>query len=277
MAYNLGAVVTKSVTVKDSDGNLANAGSMVVTLTLPDGTTTTPAVTNPSTGVYVFTYTPTQIGIHGVRWLATGANAGATPPDVFEVTDPASFPIVSLDDLKEHLNISASDTTDDAELSRTLLVATEMAERHCNRALRRKTVTDTFDGDTDALLLRNAPVLSVTSVVENGTTLSATDYTLDASAGILYRGSSTACFEWLDGRQVVTVTYVAGYTNPPQIAQQAVLELTRHLWQTQRGNVALPTLGGVDDYTYAANSGQAWSLPNRVRELLAPLVMPGIA
>lgn len=274
MAYDLGDVVTVSVNVKDSAGAAANAGAMVLTITAPDGTTSTPSPTNTPTGVYTATYTPDQVGRHLVRWVATGANAGAYT-DVFDVLDPALMPLVSLADVKAHLNIAT--TADDEELRRTLAVATEMAERHCNRALRRKTVVESYDGDTCALLLRQAPVLSVTTVVENGTTLTATDYTLDAAAGILYRGSATASFEWIDGRQVVTVTYVAGYTDPPQSAQQAVLELARHLWQTQRGNVALPTLGGVDDYAYAANSGQAWSLPNRVRELLAPLVMPGIA
>lgn len=272
MAYDLGDVVTLSVNVKDSTGTLANAGAMTLTVTLPDGTTTAPSVTNSPTGVYTATYTPTQVGRHGVRWVATGANAGAYT-DVFDVLDSALMPIVSLADTKAHLNITT--TTDDEELRRTLAVATEMAERYCNRALRRKTVSETYNGDACALLLRTVPVLSITTVVENGVTLTASDYTLDANAGILLRGSTLADFEWADGRQNVVVTYVAGYTDPPQVAQQAVLELVRHLWQTQRGSVALPTLGGPDDYN--GPTGFGWSIPNRVRELLAPLVMPGIA
>lgn len=272
MAYDLGDVVTVSVNVKDAAGAAANAGAMVLTIIAPDGTTSTPSPTNSPTGTYTAAYTPTLVGRHLVRWVATGANAGAYT-DVFDVLDPALMPIVSLTDLKSHLNITT--TGDDEELRRTLAVATEMAERHCNRALRRKTVSESYNGGNSVLLLRQSPVLSITTVVENGTTLSASDYTVDPSSALLYRGTSTAGWSWIDGRQVVTVTYVAGYTDPPQAAQQAVLELARHLWQTQRGQVALPTLGGVDDYP--TQNGAAWSLPNRVRELLAPLVMPGIA
>ena len=272
MAYDLGDVVTVSVNVKDSTGTLAAAGAVTLTVTLPDGTTTAPSVTNSSTGVYTATYTPTQVGRHGVRWVATGANAGAYT-DVFDVLDSALMPIVSLADAKAHLNITT--TTDDEELRRFLAVATEMAERYCNRALRRKTISETHDGDTEALLLRSRPVLSITTVTENGVALAATDYTLDATAGLLLRGSTTAELEWCDGRQNITVAYVSGYTDPPQVAQQAVLELTRHLWQTQRGNVALPTLGGADDYN--GPTGFGWSIPNRVRELLDPLRSPAIA
>lgn len=272
MAYDLGDVVTVSVNVKDSTGAAANAGSMALTITLPDGSTQSPSITNAPTGTYTATYSTSQVGRHLVRWVATGTNAGAYT-DVFDVLDPALMPIVSLADVKAHLNITT--TTDDEEIRRTLAVATEMAERHCNRPLRRKTVVETYTtDDTEAIVLRSVPVVSVTTVVENGVTLSASDYVLDPVAGLLYRGTTLAEYEWVETRQGVTVTYVAGYLDPPQVAQQAVLELTRHLWQTQRGNVALPTLGGVDDYP---QTGAAWSLPNRVRELLAPLTMPGFA
>lgn len=272
MAYDLGDVVTISVNVKDSTGTLANAGAITLTITLPDGTTTTPSTANSSTGVYTATYTPTQVGRHGVRWVATGANAGAYT-DVFDVLDPALLPIVSLADTKAHLNITTS--TDDEELRRTIAVASEAAESYCNRVFRRQTVTEYHDGGKQAVLLRQAPVLSITTVVENGTTLTSTDYTADLNAGLVYRGSAAAPWQWYYGIQVVVITYVAGYTDPPQAAQQAVLELTRHLWQTQRGNVALPSLGGADD---PIGWGQtAFSMPNRVRELLDPLCAPGIA
>ena len=50
MAYDLGDVATLAVQIKDSTGTLANAGALAATITLPDGTTTTPTVSNPSTG-----------------------------------------------------------------------------------------------------------------------------------------------------------------------------------------------------------------------------------
>jgi hypothetical protein len=44
---------------------------------LPDGTTATPSVTITGTGVYRVDYTPTVAGLHTLRWLATGTNAGS--------------------------------------------------------------------------------------------------------------------------------------------------------------------------------------------------------
>ena len=73
MAYDLGDVATLAVQIKDSTGTLANAGALAATITLPDGTTTTPTVSNPSTGNYQISYITTQLGRHGIRWVATGA------------------------------------------------------------------------------------------------------------------------------------------------------------------------------------------------------------
>ena len=110
---------------------------------------------------------------------------------MFDVLDPALLPVVSLADAKRHLNISA--TTDDEEVRKVLAIATDLAERYTGRALRRKTVVETHDGGTaTALLLRQPPALSVSSVVESGTTLASTGYTLNAPAGLLYRGSTTS-------------------------------------------------------------------------------------
>ncbi len=77
--YDLGDVASLAVAITDSAGAAANAGAVVLTVTLPDGTTVTPTVTNAATGSYTASYTPTLPGRHGVRWVATGANASATP------------------------------------------------------------------------------------------------------------------------------------------------------------------------------------------------------
>lgn len=272
MAYDLGDVATLAITVKNSSGVAENAGAVVATITKPDGTSSTPSVTNSGAGAYSITYTTADVGRHGVRWVATGANAGAYT-DVFDVLDPAELPVVSLADLKAHLNITT--TTDDEELRFTLAVATEAAERYCNRPLRRKTVVETHDGFEDVLSLWQAPAISVTTVVENGVTLTATDYVLNASAGLLYRGTSLSDMDWYGGTQGVVVTYVAGYTSPPLVAQQAVKELARHLWDSQRGAVGLPSVGGSEDPIGWGMT--SFSIPYRVRELLDPLRFPAIA
>lgn len=270
MAYDLGDVATLAVQIKDSTGTLANAGALAATITLPDGTTTTPTVSNPSTGNYQISYVTTQLGRHGIRWVATGANAGAFT-DVFEVSDPAFWPIVSLADMKTHLNITS--TTDDEELRFMISVATNIAENYCNRALTRQTVVETRDGGGTSIILFQPPVLSISSIVENTTTLAASDYTTDLASGIVYRGSQIARLPFFPGRQNITVTYVAGYTNPPPMAQHTVKEIVRWLWQTSQQGPR-PGFGqsGQEITSFGSDALPTWLL-----RPLDTLKLPGIS
>ena len=60
-----------AVDVRDSAGALTTAGSVTLTIPLPDGTTATPTVTNPPTvtGEYRYTYVPVQVGQHAWRFV----------------------------------------------------------------------------------------------------------------------------------------------------------------------------------------------------------------
>lgn len=259
------------ITVRDSLEALASGGTVVCTITAPDGTTSTPSVTNGSTGIYTATPVTTTAGRYGVRWTVTAPAANAVT-DVYDVADAALLPLVSLADLKAHLKDVSTSTANDDSYRATLAQATELAERYCNRALRRKTVVETHDGGGCAVILREPPVISVTTVVENGTTLTASDYTLNATAGLLYRGSSTSSMDWYAGRQSVVVTYVAGYTNPPLVAQRAVLDIARWMWQrTAQG--PRPGFGQSADM---ADFGTD-ALPSWLFRPLDSLRMPGIA
>ena len=267
MSFDYGDPVALSVQVRDSTGTLANATTVTCTVTLPDGTTSSPSVTNASTGVYTISYAPTAAGRHVVRWTATGTNA-AEFDDVFVVKSRSHTALLSLADFKSHLNITS--TTNDEELRRCLLSASDLAERVTGRIFRLTTFTEAHDGGTSAISLRRLPVVSLTTVTESGSTITSTGYTLDASAGVLYRGSSTAPMEWAAGQRNVSVTYVAGEGDPPQTAYDLVLELGRHMWRTQRGGAA-STLGG-DDYI----PGAAYALTYRARELADALRVPAL-
>jgi hypothetical protein len=104
-------------------------------------------------------------------------------------------------------------------------VATDAVERDLGFVLVRRTITDTFDG-TGArdLQLRRVPpnvsdggYLTITSVVENGITLSAGDYIVRRTDWTLRRGAGIGLYRlgWYWGTENITVTYVAGCTNPP--------------------------------------------------------------
>lgn len=249
-----------SVNIYDTAGALANAGSVTLTITLPDGTTTGPTVTSPSTGVYVASYVPTQTGRHVARWVATGANASAYTA-VYNVVE-APETIVGLDEAKAFLNKAS--TADDEQIRFFLEVVSDVCERFTRKVWRRQTFTETHSTcDSDYLYLRNTPVISVTSVVVNGTAV--TDYVVDKRAGLLRRGTTLLEMDWEDAWQGTVVTYVAGPADGvvPANIRQGCLLLLRHMWDTQRGGSGGPRQNGaVDEYDPALG----FYIPNRVRQ-----------
>ena len=93
--YDLGDVVALGITITDANGNPANATAVTATITAPDGTSSTPTLSNTSAGLYDLSYTPTQVGRYTVKWVAIGVNASAYA-DEFSVRDINEMGIVSL-------------------------------------------------------------------------------------------------------------------------------------------------------------------------------------
>ena len=277
-SYDLGDIVPLGITIKDAAGALANATAVVCTVTLPDGTSATPTVVNSSTGLYDADYTPTRAGRHLVRWVATGTNASAFT-DEFTVRDLTHLPVVSYSDALAHLNIPAAYASEE-ELRRFIDVAQDLAENYVGCVLGRQTFTnEVYQGSNDHIRLRNPRALSITSVYENGVLLTSSDYQLDPTGQRLYRTTSIALGYgavgvWAPGIDAVKVSYVAGFEVTPPAAQQGVLEILRHLWQTQRGAANVITRSQSGDDFYPAST---YSLPRRAMELLDPLSLPGLA
>ena len=280
MTYDLGDVVPLGITITDSTGANANASAVTCTIYLPDGTTTSGSVTNPSTGLYNCDFSPSQVGRHAVKWVATGTNASAYSDD-FLVRDFTELGIVSLNDAKIHLNIPTSDTSQDEELRSFIDSASDLAESYVGQVLGRRTFTsELYDGGQEFIRIRNPKAISITSVTENGETVSSSNYVLDYTGQRLYRIGSGTLYAtnsygyWTAGMNNVSITYVAGYVSPPMAAKQGVLEILRHLWQTQRGaiNVMSRTQSGDELY-----STPTYSLPRRAMELLDPTSFPGMA
>ena len=257
--YDLGDVATLGVAVTDSAGAAADATAVAATITLPDGTTSTPTVAHTGTGAYSISYTPTQAGQHLIRWLATGVNASAYT-DTFTVRDTTRLPVVSLTDAKAYLNITA--TISDEELRRFLDVITDAGEQYTGRVFGRRTITETLSGRVPTLALSYCPILSITSVVESGVTLTTDDYALSSAAGgVLARTSGTQLRNWTVGTNNITVVYVAGYATQPPTDVAGAWAMLDHLWSTQRGTIR--GMGGGDEWNPAAS----FSIPRRVQEL----------
>ena len=280
MTYDLGDVVPLGITITDATGANANASAVTCTITLPDGTSSTGSVTNPATGQYNCDFQPSQVGRHSVRWVATGTNASAFTDD-FTVRDYANIGLVSLNDVKTHLNIPLTDTTSDEELRSFMDAATDLIENYLGIIIGKRTFTsELYDGGNEFIRIMNPKVVSITSIYENGNLLNSNQYFVDPTGQRLYRLGSGTLYAtnsygyWTAGVNNVSVTYVAGFANPPAAVRQGTLETIRHLWQTQRGamNVMGRVLNGDEMY-----QTPTYSLPRRAMELLDPASLPGMA
>jgi uncharacterized phiE125 gp8 family phage protein len=261
----VGEVLLLTFYTFDADGVMPeNATAVTCTITRPDGTTTAPTPSNTSAGVYEATFTPAQVGHHGVYWQATGTNATAKE-DAFNVQSSTVFPPVSMSDVKAHLNITTQDN--DGELTAFLAAATSAIEQRVG-PMTRRTITETHDGGGQ-VMLRTYPVISLTTVVDNDITLTSDQYR--ERDGVVTRKSGTSATNFTTGLDGVSITYLAGRTIIPEDLRQAVLEQVRHMWETQRGQQR--GRRGGDDYT----PGAAYNLTLRVKELIAPYELPGIA
>ena len=261
VTYDLGDTVTLGVEIFNAAGNLANAGAVSLSLILPDGTTTTPLVTNPATGKYSASVTATQVGVYVERWTATGANAVAFR-NTFTVRDDTMIPVVSLEDAKSFLSINSTDS--DEELRTFLDVACERIEIEAGLVLGRRTVVREFVRPTGAITFPWVPILSVTSVVDDGDTLPASDYLVFKQSGVIEPTGA-----WQGNLTVTAVCGFGGLRTLPSPLQHAVRGILAHLWQTQRGTLRMGI--GVDEWSPV----MSFTLSRRVAEMVTPYKLPG--
>lgn len=264
--YDVGDVVPLGVSVTDADRVPANGGSVVLTVGLPDGTTATPVVANPSTGEYTVDYPTTMEGRHTVDWSVTGANATAYA-DVFnvrEITDQ----LISLREARRQLRLPVDATEHDDDLRQFIAAAGIAVEDHAGTKLVRRTITgERHRRVTGALVLGRTPLVSLTSVasIDGTTTWQVDDLDVDTETGIVEAVSGPS----LRGR--LTVTYVTGRRVIPANYLLATRIITEHLWQTMRpfaGVASLPP-GAFEDSLDARSGGLVgFAIPNRALELI---------
>jgi len=278
-SYDLGDKVYLTWNTVDSSGNAVNPGTVTLNITQPDGTTSSVSTATSTTGTYTASFLPTLAGRHILAWAATGSYPQAFS-DIFEVRDINDIGIVGYDEVLEFLNIPAASANEN-EVRRFIDASTDLAETYVGQVLGRRTFTnELYDGGTEFIRIRNPKAISITSVYENGALVSSANYVLDYTGQRLYRIGSGTLYAtnsygyWTQGMNNVQITYVAGYVNPPMSAKQGVLEIIRHLWQTQRGAINVMSRTNSGDELY---STPTYSLPRRAMELLDPTSFPGLA
>lgn len=278
-SYDLGDKVYLTWNTVDSSGAAVNPGTVTLSITLPDATNVSVTTATAVTGTYTASYLPTQVGRHIIAWAATGSYPQAFS-DIFEVRDINDIGICGYDEVLEYLNIPSASANEN-EVRRYIDAATDLAETYVGQVLGRRTFTnELYDGGTEFIRIRNPKAISITSVYENDALVSSSNYVLDYTGQRLYRIGSGTLYAtnsygyWTQGMNNVKITYVAGYVNPPMAAKQGVLEIIRHLWQTQRGAINVMGRNQTGDELYA---GSTYSLPRRAMELLDPVSLPGLA
>lgn len=268
--FDLGDPVPLSVSVFDASGNPANATSVALTITRPDGTTTTATVTNPQAGVYEATYTPVDIGRHLVRWVATGLNASAFT-DVFDVRPAASVALFSLSDARAILKLSS--TTNDEELRTFVDATTYVVEERVGPIIPRS-VTETLRLRGRRFALSHPPIVSLDNiqpVLIGAWPESVDDLVFDPITGLVERTDRGGF-----SNDYYTVTYTAGLNGlvPPHFALAARIIL-KDLWAVERGSgTTRPGSGGNDVVTML----DGYIIPTRAAQLLeGSQVVDGIA
>jgi hypothetical protein len=266
-----------STTVRDATG-LVNATTLtlLVKIAQADGTwLTTGTYASPtldSTGNYHQDIPVTDLAAAGhyqYTWTATGTGAGVSFGD-FDVFDPFETAVVGLPDAKDALNIPQSTTMYDSEIQGYVATIQGCLERMTGGPLTNRAVTERTEMQAyqTVIPVRQRPLVSVTSITgaSGGVIDISAGLDLDVNAGLIRRQLGLPFygpfFSWLPQ---VTVTYIAGWgTSVPAAFNTAARIILQHLWESQRGPLAMPMAGEPAVMV----PGFGFAIPNRAAELL---------
>jgi hypothetical protein len=180
--------------------------------------------------------------------------------------------LVTLDDAKKQLNITASDTSGDVELQGFVDAATAAVETQLGQVVDRRTVTEEIAaaGRVTSFLLSSVPVISLTSLVSlDGT------QTWSVDPSVAHVDSASGRVTLLSGPPFIgpgIAIYQAGMTAVRANIRLAALIIIQHLWETQRGTMGVQLGGDSDNYV----AGRGFAVPRRAIELLGT-PLPGVA
>lgn len=197
------------------------------------------------------------------------------------VTTPAADPrLLSAEEMRLAVGLAMGDASkDDALLVLNNRVSALIA-RACRVAdgggsvltLREETLTETvrLTERSDGLILSRRPVSSITSVVEDGTSLVGTDYEVDPRSGLICRLRDDRGIAWSCRRSVIV--YVAGWAAVPDDLKMAASLLAKdfHSVGARDSNLKRIKVDGVDEREYWVSPTSDPLISNEVAALLAP-------
>jgi hypothetical protein len=262
--------------VLDASSVLTHAASVTLTVTLPDGTTATPTITDSVTGQYRLAYQTTIPGRYTAHAVTT--SPVTSWDDEFDAA-PTPWPaMVSLADAKGQLNMDVTDHRFDDELRDFIASATGAAEQYKHEVIVRRAVTDTLDLSSQGgygygygygrlqqrFWLRSVPVISLTSVVawDGSVTWDVTQM----------RAAPSGLVRVMAGPRITglaDIAHIAGYQVIPAHYKRGALVILQHLWETQRGPGTAAS-GVIGSEEHWRQPGEFFSVPDKAKELFGP-------
>lgn len=293
--YDLGAAVPPGdlqFNLKDDSGApvAASPSPPVLTITLPDGTTVTPAVSTTVTGIYVPSahFVPSQAGHHLWSWSVAGDHPGAYV-DSFEVRPAPDPTIISLAEAREILKMG-SDTSRDQDIRGYSQAVTEWVEYAAGPVVTRQ-VTETVRSQGRVMILGRPPVrtdlgtaLDPSGRRDGSTTNGLVSITPLLSYGFVYDISQLLVTESGEIRHFAgfpffysadylpqyEVTYWAGRAVVPWGIYEACKIALKHVWAVERGSASGAAGAGTYGESETVSTGYGFAVPNRAVELLTP-------
>lgn len=159
--------------------------------------------------------------------------------------------------------IGETSATYDAQIDAHIHQASALITGYCNREFASEKVTDSFRPTAcwiESLWLSRTPVSTIHAVVEDGTTLTASDYEVIANTGQLLRldsdGNPTC---WATG-VLITVQHTSGYTlltTLPNDIERACIDQVKALFVSRQRDPTLKseTVPDVYQASYALAGG----------------------
>ena len=284
-----GAVVPLAWVNTDVDNNpqdAASLSSVSVTVTLPDRTTATPAVTRVGQGSYTAQFTSTEPGHHVILWQSTDSTYPGAYADSFEVQAAADPTIVSLLEAKEILRLTGT-TSDDQILHGYNAAATQVAEHFCGAVVTRQR-TEVVRASGRALLLSHTPVrtdlgttidatyqrdgsttnglVSITPLLSYGFMYDLDQLLVDPETGIVRHAAGFPFFYTADYLAQYKAVYWAGRKVIDPAIYEGAKIILEHLWQVKRGGLgSSAVLAPGQDTTVVPGFG--FAIPNRALQL----------
>lgn len=147
--------------------------------------------------------------------------------------------LVTLSEMKTYLGIDSGDTTNDAFLTSQITTISDSIESYCQRVFAQTTYSETFYGadycPMSYLMAFMFPLISVTSITEDGTLLDAANYRIHKPTGRVTRTDFGGFF----CPEITVVVYSAGFAAIPEPLKSVVYSLVGERYNKKINGVDL--------------------------------------